>query len=54
MSFSDGDLHVMVAELEEMARDLMAWVCCLSMGGRMSRGEYVELEERMAALGLEA
>ena len=42
-----------IEELEKLCRDLMGWVCCLQLGGRMPTAEYVELEMRMLALGME-
>ncbi len=48
-----AELHVHAENLEELARDLMGWVACLALGGRMTAGEYAKLEERMGELGLE-
>ena len=43
-----------IASLEELCEDLMGWVCCLQLGGELPRDEYIKLEDRMAALGMEA
>lgn len=41
-----------IAKLEEMCRELMGWVCCLQLGGKLSRNEYIKLENRMCELGM--
>ena len=41
-----------IVKLEELCEDLMGWVCCLQLGGKLSRDNYVALEDRMSELGL--